>query len=425
MKTFTRLAASALLICVITSLHAQAPFSFTYQAVVRDEAGQPIPSENITLGVSILQGAFDGPQVFSESHDAMTNDFGLVNLQIGSLGDLSVIDWSEGPFFIEISLDGQVMGSSQLLSVPYALHALSSADSFSGHYEDLENLPDLGAFIGIEDPQSGDIIYYHDGWHRLPIGEEGDILTIVEGMPQWYTPPVETTVTDIDGNVYPIIQIGDQWWMAENLRTTRYANGTDIPTGLTNTEWTNTDQGAFAIYPHGGGVTEDDVAGITSDEEMVEAYGLLYNWYAVDDPRGICPAGWHVPTNDDWTALTDYLSTIEDEDFIGDRLKSCLQVGSPVDGCDVSDHPRWESHDFHYGTDDFNFGALPAGYRFTFGDYFNIGLFSFWWSSTESTQEGWELYAHHRFINYNLGAVTAAEFMKTFGFSVRCVKGED
>ena len=407
------------------NLLAQSPLSFNYQAVVRDDAGQPIPSENITLDISILQGAIDGPEVFSESHETMTNDFGLVSLQIGSLGDLSVIDWSEGPFFIEISLNGQVMGSSQLLSVPYALHAHSSADSFSGLYDDLENLPDLEAFISIEDPQSGDIIYYHDGWHRLPIGEEGDVLTIVGGMPQWYTPPVDMTITDIDGNIYPIIQIGDQWWMAENLRTTSYANGDDILTGLSNTEWTNTDEGAYAIYPHGGGTTEDDVVGIDSDNEMVQAYGRLYNWYAVDDPRGICPPGWHVPTNDDWTDLTDYLSTIEDPGFIGDRLKSCLQNGSPVDGCDVSDHPRWESHDFHYGTDDFSFGALPAGYRFAFGDYFSIGDIGIFWSSTESEQVGWELYAHHRFISFNQGVVSAAEFMKTFGMSVRCVKEDN
>ncbi len=91
------------------------------------------------------------------------------------------------------------------------------------------------------------------------------------------------TVTDIDGNEYKTVIIGDQEWMSENLRVTRYNNQDDIPTGLNNTDWGNTTEGAYAIYDHDHWNAE----GINSSEEMVEAYGKLYNWYAVNDSRGL------------------------------------------------------------------------------------------------------------------------------------------
>ncbi len=116
-------------------------------------------------------------------------------------------------------------------------------------------------------------------------------------------PPDGTTgtITDIDGNTYNTTFIGGNEWMAENLRVTKYNNDDAIPTGLSNAYWFNTTQGAYAIYPHGS------INGLDSDAEVVAAYGKLYNWHAVDDERGLCPAGWSVPGDDDWTQLVDYL----------------------------------------------------------------------------------------------------------------------
>lgn len=123
---------------------AQAPEAFQYQAVVRDSDGNIRADADVTIGIRILQGSSDGTEVYSEEHDVTTSSNGLVNLMIGkgNTSDmLSSIDWSNNPFFIEISVDGSVMGTSQLLSVPYAKFADKSADSFSGSYNDLSDVP--------------------------------------------------------------------------------------------------------------------------------------------------------------------------------------------------------------------------------------------------------------------------------------------
>ncbi len=232
-------------------------------------------------------------------------------------------------------------------------------------------------------------------------------------------------VTDIDGNEYVTVIIGNQEWMAENLRVARYNNGDDISTDLSNTEWQNTTEGAYAIYPHEGGLTEDDVEGINSDVEMVDAYGKLYNWYAVNDQRGLCPAGWNVPSDTDWTQLIDYLMTQynwsneeNDVNGLGNKLKSCRQIDSQLGGnCDTNLHPRWEEHNQHYGTDDIGFSALPSGVRLNNG-YVNIGYNWFVWSSTENSP----LQAKCRFIIHRQSSFYYYIRNKSQGYSVRCVR---
>ena len=102
-----------------------------------------------------------------------------------------------------------------------------------------------------------------------------------------------TIITDIDGNVYETVEIGDQMWMKENLKVTHYNDGTEIPTGYSNSEWRLLSTPAYAVY--------------NDNESNSDSYGNLYNWFAVDDARGVCPDGWHVPTDDEYTELTDYL----------------------------------------------------------------------------------------------------------------------
>ena len=238
------------------------------------------------------------------------------------------------------------------------------------------------------------------------------------------------TVTDIDGNVYQTVIIGNQEWMAENLRVTRYNNEDDIPTGLSNADWGSTTSGAYEIYPHeGGGITENDVEGINSDAEMVAAYGKLYNWYAVVDSRGLCPQGWSVPSDDDWITLVNYVVS---QGFLnsnvtngaGNALKSCRQVGSPLGGeCNTSTHPRWywNSDNTHHGFDEFGFSALPGGYCGTNGSYYFIGYYGYWWSSSELSS----IHAWKRQMYSNNGMVYRSFLDKRLGFSVRCVRDID
>ena len=226
---------------------------------------------------------------------------------------------------------------------------------------------------------------------------------------------------DIDGNVYPTVPIGEQVWMAENLRVTHYRDSTEIPTGLSDSEWDTrheTREGAFAIYPH------DDIEGIDSAEQMKKAYGLLYNWYAVTDQKGLCPEGWRVPSEDDWTALLTQVESINPAG-IGNQLKSCRQVGSQLSGeCDTAEHPRWNTIHAHvYGTDDFGFSGLPSGNRTLSGRFYSIGSFVRFWGSTESSDNTQNAYSLG--LNYSIGDVNPSTNPKWYGFSVRCIKGAD
>ena len=234
----------------------------------------------------------------------------------------------------------------------------------------------------------------------------------------------EGSLVDIDLNVYQAVNIGNQEWMAENLRVTRYNNGDAIPTGLSDDEWANTTAGAFAVYDHNGWNTD----GINSPWEMVEAYGNLYNWYVVNDSRGVCPEGWRVPSDDDWTQMVDYVvaqgypNEWEDPNGAGNALKSCRQEDHPDGGnCDTSEHPRWGSHDIHSGFDEFGFSGLPGGCRRYDGSYSWIGKYGYWWTSTEQSS----LSAWRQLMFYEYSPVFRFQYHKTYGLSLRCVRDLD
>lgn len=101
----------------------------------------------------------------------------------------------------------------------------------------------------------------------------------------------EITITDVDGNVYDVVTIGEQVWMAENLKVTHYRDGTGIPNISDSTEWRNSTSGAYCAYDN--------------DQSNVSTYGFLYNWYAIDDSRKLAPMGWHIPTIQEWQRLSD------------------------------------------------------------------------------------------------------------------------
>ena len=409
-----------------TTIQAQPPQQFNYQAVVRDDAGSVIANEEVTIEVAIVQGSMEGETVFSEMHHTETNDFGMVNLHIGSVTSLENIDWESDEYYVMILLDDEVMGATQLLSVPYALHSQTSADSFSGDYEDLDNQPELDQFIHIDEPEAGDLAWFNgDTWKSIPIGEEEQVLTVDSGQPLWADPPCEEipeSVTDIDGNEYQTVLIGNQVWMAENLRTTTYRDGTDIPGDLSDTEWADTEEGAYAVYPHAA------VEGIDSEEEMIAIYGKLYNFMATEEEAGLCPEGWRAATAEDYDELTQYVAywggskddeTEKEESVAGNYLKSCRQINSPLGGdCDTEEHPRWDADSEHYGTDEFGFNALPAGYRNENGQYTGIGEYAYLWTATELS------FAMGRWRRlWNSGGWVYSGFeYKEEGYSVRCIK---
>ena len=155
-----------------------------------------------------------------------------------------------------------------------------------------------------------------------------------------------------------------------------------------------------------------------NDISWKDLYGGLYNWYAIDNSKGLCPTGWHVPTDDEWTALTDFIGGTGPPH--GNELKSCRQVNSPLgDECNTTENPRWKAKDNQWGTDDYGFSGLPGGYRHDEDYFFSRNSVGFWWSSTEGSisQYGW-----YRFLDYYNGYVGKAELSKQRGRSVRCLK---
>jgi uncharacterized protein (TIGR02145 family) len=205
------------------------------------------------------------------------------------------------------------------------------------------------------------------------------------------------TVTDIDGNVYNTVTIGTQVWMKENLKTTKYNDGTAISNITVNATWTALTTGAYCDY--------------SNTPANSTTYGRLYNWYAVDNNaatrvasnggKNVCPNGWHVPTDAEWTTLTTYLGG---ESVAGGKLK---ETGTT----------HWESPN-EGATNETGFTALPGGNRNNNGAFNEIGTNGFWWSSTESAAAT----AWYRAIYYNFSSVFRFSYYKLYGFSVRCLR---
>ena len=202
--------------------------------------------------------------------------------------------------------------------------------------------------------------------------------------------PGTPSVTDIDGNVYNTVQIGNQCWMQSNLKVSKYKNGDNIPTGLSNSAWGSTTVGAYAI----------------NDNNSVNhgLYGKLYNHYAVMDARGLCPSGWHVPTDGEWTTLETFLGG---SSVAGGALKSTTIQPTPG---------SWLSPNVG-ATNSSGFSAGPGGRRYFNGVSVDVGNYGYWWSSSLSGTLAW-----NRFLGYNNGNLNRASQNRTNGFSVRCLK---
>jgi len=206
------------------------------------------------------------------------------------------------------------------------------------------------------------------------------------------------TVTDIDGNVYQTIKIGDQWWMMENLKVTHYRNGDPIPNVTDNTAWYNLTTGSYCNY--------------NNDEGNVATYGRLYNWYAVSDSRNIAPAGWHVPTDEEWKQLEMNLGMSQAQaDTTGWRG---TDEGGKLKEAGTT---HWDTPNGG-ATNGSGFTALPGGYRDTNGGFNYIGYDALFWSSTEHDSSN----AWYRLLNYYSSQVSRYYYDKRSGYSVRCVR---
>lgn len=213
--------------------------------------------------------------------------------------------------------------------------------------------------------------------------------------PRLLTHEYETgTTTDIEGNQYKTVKIGTQWWMAENLKTTKLNDGLEIPIITDDSLWMNQNSPAYCIFDN--------------NESYKESYGALYNWYIVDTEK-LCPSGWHVPSDSEWMALHDYVADFGHLGNEGYALKA-------ISG--------WNNT--YGGIDKHGFSAIPGGYRSSeIGYFMELGDKGTWWSSTDVMWEvdgkeypkawTWSMRSTETIVQRRLYSIEN-------GYSVRCVK---
>ena len=191
---------------------------------------------------------------------------------------------------------------------------------------------------------------------------------------------------EYQGYDYETVQIGDQCWFAENLRSENYENGDVIPTNLSNAEWQSSISGAMAVYGDGS--------------LLFSEHGGLYNWYAVDDARGLCPNGWHVPSDEEWNVLTDHLGGEYEAGF---KMKTTY---------------GW--HEAGNGSNESNFSGLPGGLRGNDGSYAGADYVGRWYSSTQDGSVAW-----NRDLIWDIDGVDRNSSSHTGGFSIRCIQDSE
>ena len=217
-----------------------------------------------------------------------------------------------------------------------------------------------------------------------------------------------STVT-FDGYTYDLVAIGDQCWFAENLRTEHYTNGDAIPANLTDGEWQSTTSGAVAVYGEDAGCNNYSPDGDACDPDWsLNEYGRLYNWYAVDDARGLCPTGWHVPTDGEWMTL---------EMELGMSASEANDIGwrGTDQGTQMKTTYGW--YQGGNGTNSSGFSGLPGGLRNTSGTFNLAGNYGIWWSSSPNGSNAW-----YRYLSYDLPGVYRSTNLLRSGFSVRCLR---
>lgn len=436
-KIFTILA----VVLLTTTVLAQSPEKMSYQAVIRNYNGELVVNQIIGMQISILKSSINGFPVYVETQITTSNENGLISIQIGSgtasIGAFNTIDWSNGPYFIktEIDITGEtnfnytITGVSQLLSVPYALYA-KKAETVTGEIPEtdpiftawdkssgisiVENqISDFGNYIETESQNLSNILTLSNDATGSQIKnlanptDSQDITTKayidaflarIEALEE--SDQLNHGLIDMrDNNYYNVVKIGLQTWMVENLRYLPSVVGpaTDsytIP--------------YYYVYGYNGTNVTDAKA--TSN---YNTYGVLYNWPAAmagspsssanpSGVQGICPSGWHLPSNEEWIQLTNFLGGTN---LAVNKLKESGQT-------------HWINS--NNGTNETGFTAIPGGSRYHFGGYFiTIGNNGHWWSTNDQGYD--QGYVGCMEISYNQGLQIHFS-PKEHGFSVRCVK---
>ena len=213
-------------------------------------------------------------------------------------------------------------------------------------------------------------------------------------------------IKDIDGNVYTEIKIGKQVWMVENLRTTKFNDGSSITNITSEEQWNDASRPGYCWYDN--------------DIDNKNTYGALYNWYAVESGI-LCPKGWHVPSDAEWTQLKEYLiANGYNYDGTTEGNKIAISLAS-ANGWQSSTHTGTIGNNnaaYDAYRNKSGFTALPGGYHIDFGKFLTIGYYGYWWSSAQYNTN----FAWGRTLAYHTSYVSRDSLYKEDGFSVRCLR---
>jgi uncharacterized protein (TIGR02145 family) len=357
-------------------LVAQAPALIPYQAIARNLDGQPVLNSAVNARFTIHNETITGEVVWQELHAVNTGATGLITVQLGSNVSLANVDWSGGAKFLQMELDFGSgffeIGTQQMISVPYALHA--------------EN-------VRVNASVTGDTLFVGNGSYLIVPG----VSFANNGGVQEITSVV----------------IGGQEWMNRNLSVATYSDGTPIPQVTSVAEWSSLTTGAWCWFAN-------DSASYSTN------YGRLYNWYAVagiydeasrNDPslrKSLAPEGWHVPSDLEWDQLINFLDPTANgggnaPNVAGGKMKT---TGTIQNGTGVWNTPNTQANNQS------GFSGASGGNRGANGSFGNIGNQGYWWSATDTTPTN----AWGRNLVFNSGSVTKFGYFHREGFAVRCVR---
>ncbi len=397
------------LIC--TSVFSQAPQNIPYQAVVRNTDGSVLSNTPLTMTFKIHDVSATGTVVYEENHTTSSNAQGLVALNVAGgtpiTGTFNTINWGNGAKFLHVLMNadnGVVdLGTQQMMSVPYALYA-----------DD----------VNVRVSNSGDSLFIGDQFSIVPgvsaanpisMSNYGSVL-----LPGNATCQSEyISVTGCGGQdsllyfdrYYNLVEIGGQCWFAENLATDKYRNGNSIPIGEANMQWQNISTGFYTTY-------NNEIA-----NDLI--FGKLYNWYTTVDPRGVCPTGWHVPSDCEWMYLENSLGmSIFDQSYLGINDRGSGFVGKSLRSKNYwiylpGDDPLM------YSTNSSGFNALPGGYADFPTSNGGILTSAHFWTTTYYLAENGPVIRMLGEIEdgvYRNETASAFNSLYNSFFSIRCIK---
>ena len=363
-------------------LVAQVPGLIPYQAMARNASGQILINTSTSARFNLREFSTSGSVIWTEDQSVLTNANGLFTAQLGAISSMDAIDWSQGNLYLQVEvLVGGIyvdQGTKQLLSVPYAKYAGSIKLDVSATGDTL--------VIGNGDPI---IIPGLSAANPPPIGG----LPHTCGLQGVHNETVTYgTVSDFDGNVYKTINVNGREWMAENLNVGHFQNGDQIFIVEENNGWAGSILQPYSCY-------YDNIAASACP------YGRIYNFYAVTDPRELCPVGWHVPDNGEWALLGDAFGG---SSVAGGALKT---VGT------LDDTGLWYTPNTN-ATNASGFSAVPGGYRSQYGVYTQMSFGAYYWAGQSAgSNDGW-----FSQLRYDYNNLTGNIFDGRFGASVRCIK---